>query len=40
MEINPQKAKEEELDVLEDAINKESRHRRDKTKEQLKKMNT
>ena len=39
MEINTQKAKEE-LDLLADAINKESRHRREKTKEQIKQMNT
>ena len=40
MQINPHKAKEEELDLLVDTINKESRHKREKTKEQLKKMNT
>ena len=40
MEIYTQKSKEEELDLLENAFNKESRIRREKTKEQLKKINT
>ena len=40
MAINLQKDKEEELDLLVDAISRESRHRKEKTKEQLKQMNT
>ena len=38
MAINTQKVKEEEIELLADAINKDSRIKREKTKEQLKKM--